>query len=561
MQYVNDLLGGITNPDGSKAGTNLNPNPCYGTGWNQTVEYVCGDGTMAQAKGSITENGFDIGNHTVDHLESNSGWDGIPADRKDPDMGGWQYDENGMGPGVSMDQTLWKSLLSAADSLLKSVYPGVNVTGFRAPRLELNDHGLKAVKEMGYQYDMNLEEILLQNMLDAAVSLDGSKGEGFNWVNWPYTLDNGSPGIWNQQTGGDKEWVVDYPKGLWEIPVYMLYLSEASGMGKVIADRMLASDKACTFPADHPEDQKDHCFLSDGELEPGDTIKQVTSFDFNTFIYSRFTKEDWVAAMKNTFLLRYHGNRAPLTFGTHPIQYTESYDTGTLGQANNFGFKDVLDYTKFPDRQAARKEFVTWAQSNYKDEVFFVSAKQLADFMKAPYDIKGNAVDKDAVAEPAANGLFNRLGWKGDGASIKVEDGNTADVTFEVKDVYESVTLQAGIEAGSLKGVSHIDIEYETDVPFRIRLYSNDKPAVSVLLAGVGGTRTARIRMKDFVVDAWADPADIAKMPLVDQAYLESVSGMAIESGATGVTGTGTFTVKIKQITLHGVATKDLCEN
>jgi hypothetical protein len=564
MTFVNELLGGVTNPNGKKAGTNLNPNPCYGVGWGGGAGTPCGDGTMSQDKSLITQHSFDIGNHTYDHLESNSTWPDIPADWKDTEMGGWKYDENGMGPGIRMDLGLWKTILMAADAGLKSVYPGLTPTGFRAPRLEVNDNGLKAVKEMGYQYDENLEEYLPENMVDAAVSRDGSKGEGFNWVYWPYTLDNGSPGIWNQQAGGDKKWVVDYPKGLWEIPVYMLYLSEASGLGKTVAENMLAADKNCEFPADWPADQKDHCYLSADEaeeLEGGATIKQVTSFDFNTFIYSRFTKEIWVEAMKNTFLLRYHGNRAPLTFGTHPTQYTESYDNATLSQANNFGFKNVLDYNKFPDRKAALQEFIKWAQDNYGDETYFVSAKQLADFMAAPYDIKGDAAPKDEVAEPASNGLFNRLGWKGEDATIKVIDGNSADISFKVSEMWTPVPLAAGILAGSFEGVSHIDIEYETDVPFRVRLYSDDKPSVSVLLAGVGGTRTARIRAKDFVVENWSTPEEIANMPLVDASYMKSVSGMAFESATNGVTGTGDFTLKIKQITLHGVATKDLCSN
>ena len=93
------------------------------------------------------------------------------------------------------------------------------IAGFRAPRLEVNDNGLNALKAIGYQYDENLEEILPDGFTDAAIAVDTPGKKGFNWIPWPYTLDNGSPGIWNQQVTGDKKWVTNYPTGIWEVPV------------------------------------------------------------------------------------------------------------------------------------------------------------------------------------------------------------------------------------------------------------------------------------------------------------------------------------------------------
>ena len=40
---------------------------------------------------------------------------------------------------------------------------------------------------------------------------------------------------------------------------------------------------------------------------------------------------------------------------------------------------------------------------------------------------------------------------------------------------------------------------------------------------------------------------------------MAKVSGISIESAATGVTGAKAFKTHIDQITLHGVATSDLC--
>jgi hypothetical protein len=124
--------------------------------------------------------------------------------------------------------------------------------------------------------------------------------------------------------------------------------------------------------------------------------------------------------------------------------------------------------------------------------------------------------------------------------------------------------VSAGVTAGSLKNVSHIDIKYTTDVPFRVRLLTSDgeTPSTTALLAGVGTTdRVARIRVKDFFVGPEA-PANIAKAAtLVDGAYMAKVTGIAIESAQTEASGGGKkFTTHIKQLTLHGVATAALCQ-
>ena len=122
---------------------------------------------------------------------------------------------------------------------------------------------------------------------------------------------------------------------------------------------------------------------------------------------------------------------------------------------------------------------------------------------------------------------------------------------------------------GSLKNVSHIDIKYNTQIPFRIRLLTSDgSTSVTALLAGVGGDRLARIRIKDFFPGPEATEAQVAAAALVDSTYMAKVTGIAFESAATmaapsGTPGTfvgGMYTTKIEQITLHGVATTSLCQ-
>ncbi|HVR64181.1 MAG TPA: hypothetical protein VMU50_19915 [Polyangia bacterium] len=575
ITFVNTLYGSLMNPDGSKSHCNLNPNACYGEGGAPPVgKYTCGNGTLSLTKDMVTLPSFDMGNHTIDHLEGYEalgGWSGIPAEWKDTVNGGWKF-TNDKGPGLFIDQPTWTGVISANDAELKSLYgTGVGKTitigGFRAPRLEINDAGLNAMKAFGYTYDQDLEEIMPEGFSDAAIAIDTPGKKGFNWIPWPYTLDNGSPGIWNQQADDATiNYISNYPTGLWEIPVYQVYVPSANGLGKAIADSMLKSDNpmSCVFPPDTAADQKQHCYLGAGELSPGDSVKEVTAFDFNTFIYSRMTADQWLAVMKHSFLLRYYGNRAPLTYGAHPVEYTAPYDSYTLMvQANNYGYRDVLTYTTYDKRQMAMQSFINWIKNDpvLSQDTYFLSAAQLAAYMKAPFDKAGKPATADTVATPDSNGIFKRLTWVNRGAMVTVVDGNTADIVFPVSTAAAApVSVAAGVAAGSLKNLSHIDIKYTTDVPFRIRLLPADgSPTMTVLLAGVGGDRTARIRVKDFMPGPEATAAQVTAAGLVGGDYMAKVAGIAFESAATAVTGGKMFTTHIDQLTLHGADTTALC--
>jgi hypothetical protein len=566
IQFVNSLLGGITNPDGKKAGATLNPNACYA----YPAAYQCGDSSLSQVKDQVTVNKFDMGNHTIDHLESNSTWNGlsaIPAKYKDPMTGSWLFTPDGFGPGIMMDQATWESILAVNATELKNAYGVGAINGFRAPRLELNDQGLNALKKLNY-YDEDLEETMPDGHVDAATMVDTAAKKGFNWIPWPYTLDHGSPGIWQQQWDGDKKWVVNYPQGVWELPVYMLHVPAKGGLGKTIADTMLAADKDCEFPPGTPADQKKHCYLGEGELAPGDIVKEITGFDFNTFIYGRLTKDQFLTIMKHSFLIRFYGNRAPLTYGAHPIEYTAPYDDFTLGmQGNNYGYRNVLKYSTYMDRQAAMREFVQWITSDpvLSKETYFLSGAQLVEYMKHPFNKAGMPVMPDTVATPDSNGVFTRLKWTTDHATITPMDGNSADIVFDVGTADGPPSfVTAGISPGAFKNVSHIDIKYTTDVPFRVRLLTSDGETVSTtaLLAGVGTTdRVARIRVKDFFVGPESPANVVGAAGLVDAAYMAKVTGIGFESAQTATTGgMKKFTAHIKQLTVHGVATAALCQ-
>jgi hypothetical protein len=613
VQFVTTLLGGIKNPkpnpnsQQASATANLNANACYA----YDAAYKCGDGTLqgntAMVTSLVTTNGWAFGNHTIDHLENYEAvpWTGIPTQYKDTTNGGWlpcaTGPAAGNGIGDCLDEATWQQILPINEMALKTDYQVTAVHGFRAPRLEINDQGLAAIKAVGYQYDTSLEETLPPGYVDAAIAVDTASNKGFNWIPWPYTLDNGSPGVWNQQATGQQAWLTNYPTGLWETPTYEVYVPSANGLGTAIANTMMKSDMGCTFPAGTPAAQMKHCYLGDGELAPGDAVKEVTGFDFNLFIYSRMTPAQWLAVMKHTFLLRYYGSRTPLAYGSHPIEYTAPYDSYTLGkagcdttvtcmyvppnntnnccQANNYGFRDVVTFSTYTARQTAMTQFIQWIQSdpNFSKDTYFMSAQDLVAYMQHPFDKTGAPVQADAVASPDSNGLFNRLGWTTQGATLTVVSGNAANIAFKVPAPVAAsgepppvVYAAAAVGPGALKGVSHIDIEYTTQIPFRIRLLTSDgSTSMSALLAGVGGNRLARIRIKDFFPGGFeAGASQSAGANLVDANYMAKVTGIAFESAATlvapgGAPATfapGTFTTQILQITLHGVDTPSLCK-
>jgi hypothetical protein len=195
--------------------------------------------------------------------------------------------------------------------------------------------------------------------------------------------------------------------------------------------------------------------------------------------------------------------------------------------------------------------------------------------MQHPFDKTGAAAQPDQVAMPASNGLFSKLGWTTSSATINTTSGNAATITFNVPTPAAAgnpptvAYVAAGLKAGALSGVSHIDIQYNTQLPFRIRLLTSDgSSSMTVLLAGVGGDRTARIRVKDFVPGPEASNTQVMSTALVDSTFMAKVTGIAIESAATLVAPSGTpatftggmFTTTIKQITLDGASTANLCQ-
>ena len=263
---------------------------------------------------------------------------------------------------------------------------------------------------------------------------------------------------------------------------------------------MIAADSDCILPTTMmPPGPGQDCYLSPGEVPAGSAITEVTGFDFNVFIYDRMTPQQWMDTMQHTFLLHYYGDRAPFTYGAHPVEYTSAYDDSVLTQANNYGYADVVKYSTYLTRQAALTQFIQWIATDpvLSQDTYFMSGGGLVKYMQNPTDKTGKPVAPDTVASPDSNGIFT-LKWSGTGATISTVSGNAANIVFNVAAADDDpVTVSTTVPTGSLKGVSHIDIEYTSEVPFRIRLLTgNGTISTTALLAGVGGDRLARIRIR-----------------------------------------------------------------
>ena len=213
------------------------------------------------------------------------------------------------------------------------------IFGFRTPFLEYNDATLQAVLDTGFLYDCSIEE-------------------GWHWeqdgtnYNWPYTLDNGSPGhdllvAWD--TGGLKQPLSPKP-GLWELPVYPLIVPPDSAAAQYgVAPGLRAKIKGV---------------ISWFDLDGG----KITGFDYNLWVSAQLTKAEFLATLKYSFDVRLSGNRAPFMFGAHTDYYSDKYASPGSSTAR--------------ERREAIEEFVTYVLT--KPEVRVVTHKQILDWIRNP---------------------------------------------------------------------------------------------------------------------------------------------------------------------------------
>ena len=129
MNFIAKTFGNITNPDGDKGSITFYENGAYlpngetGGPWGSETNLMLAAGQELIAKG------FEVGNHTFDHLETNGTWGKIPAAFKNPTGVGWKDSV-----GTLLDVANWKSpVIGVNDALLRQSYSVEKIFGFRAP--------------------------------------------------------------------------------------------------------------------------------------------------------------------------------------------------------------------------------------------------------------------------------------------------------------------------------------------------------------------------------------------------------------------------------------------
>jgi Polysaccharide deacetylase len=190
--------------------------------------------------------------------------------------------------------------------------------GFRAPFLSYNPNLFTVLRSGGFTYDISIEE-------GWQLSDDGID------FNWPYTLDNGSPGgtAVGRPSGNQS--------GLWEL-----------GAAPFAIPPTLRSQLG---------------------------LSKITGLDFNMFVSANLTKAQALDILKYSLDQRLASNRAPLFVGAHTNIYTDAV---------------TLPNTTAQQRREVIEEFVTYALS--KPAVRIVTAKNVITWMRNPVALGGSCV-------------------------------------------------------------------------------------------------------------------------------------------------------------------------
>ncbi len=497
-------------PDGTPI---ANKHTKIAVAWGRENQILVSDGGLEfqqnyirQAFQEAKDAGHEIGNHTIDHMESNSPlpnnekgfgrWGGEGFDSTLNDVMPWgevinEAEYFGQKPGASaqtmgwkmyagryVGKNAWKGAIALAEEELDinlgiSVAKG-NCHSFRAPRLEVGSGLFHALKELGYQYDCGLEEGYEPNI------------NGSNQL-WPYTTDNGSPNATYQRSIDELTTITSMPFGLWELPSNVIVVPEE--IHRAVYDNHYEIASAAPDGGD----------ISTFEewVESG---AKITAYDFNIWILWGITKANWLKTMQYNLDLRINGNKAPLHYGVHTDYYTPIYDNAVLMSDFNkssYGLNISKGWNDWRDRISAMEEFVDWALAK---DCYFISGHELIEKVKEMqkdeqfgqkghiagatwHFFKNNDLGSTTSQESFTNDITD--------AAISVAAASGAEYPYPGYGVYET--------AGFFKGLSHVELTYKTSAPLILRLsMANDQPW-EVVLGNVGPeTRSGRIPVSAF---------------------------------------------------------------
>jgi hypothetical protein len=286
--------------------------------------------------------GHEIGNHTHSHgngaKSSVEGWSLDSWNGEVSLCSEWitKPKPDTTDPSVWWSNNDWKVYGAGVDSL--------DITGFRNPFLAYSENTFLTIREQGLTYDCSIEEGFQP------------EADGRNY-NWPYTLDNGSPGHNYLKSIGRRSEDIGTHPGVWEMGIRPVILPpdslcEQYGIESGFRARSHANDTMI--------------LVDDGKM---------TALDYNMWLMAKMSKDEFVATLKYTLDLRLQGNRAPFLLGCHSDEYSTAWVGNNTALANT------------EQRQAALKEFFQYALS--KPEVRIVSYDKILNWIKNPVPLSG----------------------------------------------------------------------------------------------------------------------------------------------------------------------------
>ncbi len=440
------------------------------------------DGYINYAFQEARDGGHEIGNHTIDHMESNSPlpvsyfekWNnnkatnGFDYSALDTMPWGTVYDEAKefgqrqgnnwqtmgwkMNAGKYIAKETWKGAIALSETVIDE-HLGLSVAkknlgAFRAPRLEVNSGLYFALSELGYQYDCGLEDGYEENV------------DGTNFL-WPYTMDNGNPNATYQRSIGERVGIDSLPAGLWQIPSNVFIVPPT--IRKAVYENHAKIDAAAGGESIES--------FEDWDAAGG----KITGYDFNLYILWGMTKAQWLATMQHTTQLRLDGNKAPIHYGAHTDYYTPIYDYATLLNDQNkesYGLNVTNKWNTWKDRVTSMEEWVDWSIGK---GVHFVTGKRLIEEIQAMQ-----------VGEKFGTpGKIDSPVWKFYGNATTGETSTKTEVSGDIVDASISIKGNTGTgypdpryalyeEAGYFEGLTHISLNYKTTSPLQLRLMTAD---------------------------------------------------------------------------------------
>jgi len=501
---------------------------------------VAQKGYMIQGVKKMIDAGHEHGNHTIDHIETNSPYplavftkfgmeEGFDDGSVKKDALGRDFDEAvefgtegaalKMGwkgyAGKALSEKAWKGIINAGEE--PTVENGVftsQMSGFRAPRLEINSNLFFALKAENYLYDCGLEEGYEEN----------KKGENFLW---PYTTDNGSVNIWTQKENGEDVYVDSMPSGLWQYPVNVMIVPQ-----DLRGDVWENFNKIAMATGEKDIETKDD-FISHGK---------VTGFDFNMFILYGMTGPNAQKTLENTLDLRMSGNKAPMHIGCHTDYFTPIYDFATLMSDFNkdkYGLSITQGWNTWKDRKAAWENFADYAIGKGAK---FKSGKEVIEAIKG-YQQGETFGTEYPYTNMAWDFMDNETNPSQPGATYVAGDINDMSVKIAAsEDVYPTFYTDEGV--GKFAGLTHISLDYKANTALSLQLLVDGDEPWEVLLNNLNkDVQSGKIPVSAFQYNQY----NVGNQSTLD---LTKVTGIAIRVLNAGKAVDATFSAK--NIKLYG---------